>query len=396
MSVKKSLLLIEPFTAFPQTSGGRTRIFHTINELNRHFVLSVWSLIGSMEEGLFQTKWLNKLEVNFRNFPSKTKKLFSFLLTGQPYWFADSYSKKIISELKSEAIKFPVIQIEFSQLLYLVKYLPSTSKKIFVAHDIASISFWRRFCDEKNVLKKVLHSWRLLEVYFYERKYLPKFDLVIAVSKHDALILKQHFGLKQVRVIPNGVSKVCVLPTRADDGYINLGYIGAFSHAPNLEAVKFLLNFILPELEQRNIKYRFYLAGQNDAALTKELLLKSALVDKSAVKVLGYLDNIEDFYQQIDLLIAPIFAGSGTRIKILESLSYGRPVLTTKIGAEGIEVSSSFLKTLEQQEQLDLKIWTKEILAFANFDKKNDNQISDLKKELAKITWEKIFTQNYF
>ena len=391
MPKKRSLLLIEPFTALPQTSGGRNRIFHTIKELDNYFDLIIWSIIFNTQEEKLQSAWLKNLKIPSKYFKCQSKKILSFFLTGQPYWFSDWYSQELIESIKNETTSFEVFQIESSQLLYLVEHLPRDRKKVFVAYDVSSISFWRRLQSERNLFKRVLHFWRLLEVYLYERKFLPLFDEVIAVSDHDADILRTHFGVINIKVIPNGIESINFLPNRKEYDHINLGYIGSISHPPNLEAIKFIVKEILPELDLQKIKYRLYLAGSDSCEELRVLISDSTVKNKSNIILLNYLDQVKDFYQKIDLLVVPIFAGSGTRIKILESLSFGRPVLTTEIGAEGIDIKSIFLRIMLNSNQIDSKAWVREISFIGNNDEKLSNHQESLRAKLNKITWVKVF-----
>ena len=97
------------------------------------------------------------------------------------------------------------------------------------------------------------------------------------------------------------------------------------------------------------IKYRFYLAGKNPNKLVDYLIKESPVSDKSAVKHVGYLERLEDFYQNIDLLVAPIFAGSGTKIKILFNLSPKTnvpviPFLNTTFEVSSISINISLVK----------------------------------------------------
>lgn len=387
MSSKK-LLLIEPFTALPQSSGGRSRIFHTIDELKKYFDLTVWSFFANQEELSLEENWLQKINVPYQHFITQKKQFFSFLTTGQPYWFANWRSKDLSETLQRQGAEYQTIQVEFSQLLYLAKYLPKNSSKVFVAHDIASLSFWRRLQTEKSLIKKTLHFLRFIEVYFYERKYLPIFDLVIAMSETDKSKLMTFFHLKNVVVVENGIDKINFLPTSKRDGFINLGLIGSFSHPPNLEAFRFCCEKILPLLEKNNIAFKFYLAGANGNELVRTITGKF-LKDPKQVINLGFIKEIKDFYQQIDFLITPLFAGSGTRIKILESLSFGRPVITTEIGAEGISISDPWIRRIDQSKEKDAQLWLATIkqLMDREFDQKH---YFYLNAELQKLTWAKI------
>jgi len=384
MSSKK-LLLIEPFTALPQNSGGRTRIFHTINELKKYFDLTVWQFTANSQELFLQENWLKKINLPYQSFSIQKKKFFSFLFTGQPYWFSDWWNKELILALKKQENRFDTIQIEFSQLLYLAKYLPKNNRKVFIAHDLASLSFWRRLQGEKNLIKKIVHFCRLLEVYFYERRYLPLFDLVIAMSATDKAHLVKLFHLKNVEVIENGIAQINFLPTRNENNIVNLGLIGSFSHPPNLEAFRFCSKQILPLLEKNQIKFRFYLAGENDPELVKNIANKF-LKDRTQIINLGFIKELKDFYRQIDFLIAPLFAGSGTRIKILESLSFGRPVLTTKIGAEGLQIVNPFLQIIPSGKEKNVDVWSQMIQTIAD-SKLSQNDQNNLNKELSKLTW---------
>ncbi len=384
MSSKK-LLLIEPFTALPQNSGGRTRIFYTIAELKKYFDLTVWSFFTNQQEFSLQENWLKKINLPCQHFLTQKKRFFSFLFTGQPYWFSDWWSKELILALKKQTAKFETIQVEFSQLLYLAKHLPKNSRKVFVAHDLASLSFWRRLQSERNLLKKALHFCRFLEVYLCERHYLPLFDLVIAVSETDRSHLEKLFHLKNVTVIENGINDINFLPIKKENDSINLGLIGSFSHPPNLEAFRFCCEQILPLLEKNQIAFRFYLAGENDPKLVENITNKFLKNPKQVVN-LGFVSEVKNFYQAIDFLIAPLFAGSGTRIKILESLSFARPVLTTKMGAEGIEISNPFLQIIPSGKEKSAEIWLQMIQAFAD-SKLNQNDQNNLSKKLSELTW---------
>lgn len=392
MMSSKKLLLIEPFTAIPQNSGGRTRIFHTINELKEYSDLTIWSFFANSQELSLQENWLKKINLPYQSFSIQKKKFFSFLFTGQPYWFSDWWNKELILALKKQENRFDTIQIEFSQLLYLAKYLPKNSRKVFIAHDLASLSFWRRLQGEKNLVKKIVHFCRLLEVYFYERRYLPLFDLVIAMSETDKINLKKIFHLRNVEVIENGISEINFLPIQREDDSINLGLVGSFSHPPNLEAFRFCSEQILPLLEKNQVKFKFYLAGENNHELVEAITNKFLKNPKQVIN-LGFIEEIKDFYQQIDLLIAPLFAGSGTRIKILESLSFGRPVLTTKVGAEGIKIISPFLQIISSEEEKNADSWLQMIQSTTD-SKLSKNDQDNLIRELSKLTWSSLMQKS--
>lgn len=357
-NTKPKLLLISAIPATPQNSGGATRIHHTLQEISKHYQVD----FVTFDESSFKTE---------------PKKLDLFFTKGIPYWFSPWYSQNLVSHV-SQLIKtnhYDIIQIEFSQILYLAKYLPKSVKKVFTAHDISSISFYRRIFEDKPSLLKIISRYLFfLQIYFYEKKYLPKFDTIITVSQKDRQTLKQHLPKKNIICLENGIDKINFLK-KTPSKIIRLGYIGSFDHTPNLNAVKYFFNQIAPLLEKEKIPYEFYLAGKNDPEFVKKTFPK--------IINLGQVEKTSDFYQKIDCLVTPIFSGSGSRIKILEALSFGIPVISSPIGAEGINISSGYLMIVTSPEEYLQKI------------KHLTNEKQDqLKIQLKPILWSEIFAKH--
>lgn len=390
---KQSALLVAPFNAVPIKSGGGTRIFHTIKNLSKKYNLEVWLFRNQSDQLDEEKAWLTKLGVKFKYFNLGENRFITSILHAQPYWFTPWWNQRLINELSSRIDSFDLVQVDGTQLLYLGKYLNESCKKtVFVAHDVSTISFWRRLVLERNVFKKLLQSWRLVEVYFYELFFIKKFAEVISMSEFDGQYLKKYFGVKNINVIPNGIERIHFLPDHNSKKMMTFGYIGGFSHPPNLEAVRYIIDEILPAMEMKQLDYRLLLAGEQDPSFIKKIL-QAKKIPLSKVEVLGYLKKSEDFYRQIDFLLAPIFAGSGTRIKVLESLSFGRAVITTTVGAEGIEIKSKLLRII-QNDDVPASKWVKEIQDFYQ-ERILDKEKDELKRKLEKMTWEELFEKAY-
>lgn len=351
---KPKLLLVSAIPPQPQNSGGATRIKNTLNELSKYYNVDF---------------------ITFDESEIKTQpKNFSLFFTKfVPYWFTPWYSKKLISKIKDliRQNKYDIIQIEFSQLLYLVKYLPKKVKKVFTSHDIASISFYRRiFDDHPSFFKIIFRYLTFLEIYLYEKKYLSRFDTIITVSQKDKQTLQQQLPNKKIICLENGIDKINFLK-KTTSKIIRLGYIGSFDHTPNLNAVKYFFNQIDPLLKKQNIDYKFFLAGKNNSRFVKNNFPK--------ITDLGIVKETKDFYKNIDFLITPIFAGSGSRIKILEALSFGIPVISSPIGAEGINIKTDYLQIANKPEDY-LKCLVKK-------------PIDRIDNQLKKLLWSEIFSK---
>lgn len=353
--INKKLLLVSAISPVPKSSGGAVRIYNTIKELSKQFDLHL--VIFKDSKYTFSKEDINFLTNNSKSWtsydtsPNKTEQVFVDF--NQPYWFSDWYSPEAIIGINQLIKKnnISTVHIELSQLLYLYDYLPEKVYKIFVAEDISTTSFLRRLGEINSLKTKIIHFFRWLEIYYYEKKYLKKYDLVAAVSEYDKKILQDKFNHKNVICIPNGIESIDFQEIKTDKNIIRLGYFGSFSHPPNKYAFIYFLNKIVPLLEKNKIKYTFYLAGKNDPTEVINLVNKSKVKNKKLIYDLGFVNEVKEFYKNIDMLVTPISSGSGSRIKILESLGLGIPVISSQIGAEGNNIVSTYLKIANNESE---------------------------------------------
>lgn len=332
---KPPLLLVSGLSPWPTTSGGAVRIFETLKHLSRTFSIHFVCAREPNEATAEIQKQCMPYCASFTTFQKQTNKsFFTYLAKGVPYWFSEWHNPELAliarNLISQHAIK--LVQIETTQLLYLVPKLPKTVTSVCTAYDVQFISFWRRLNETQNWLSKVFKLALLLQVWRYEAVNLKLTHQVIAVSDIDRAFFEKIYGLSKVVVIPNGYAEQSQLQ-RKPHHKLMLGFIGATSHSPNITAIRYLVQKIAPELKKHRLEFEIILAGDT-TSLTAELRQAPS---HTTVTQLGFVPKLSDFYQKIDVLVAPLFSGSGTRIKILESLAHGVPVVTTSIGAEGIE-----------------------------------------------------------
>ena len=139
-----------------------------------------------------------------------------------------------------------------------------------------------------------------------------------------------------VFVLPNTVPIQEILPLRDDeDGTFRCLFVGSFGHLPNVDAVAWFAREILPRLcAQCERSVEFIVAGPDFA---RQLEFLHAV---PRVKVLGLVEDLSPVYRRADIVVVPLRAGAGTRIKILEAFSFGRAVVSTPTGAEGLRVTA--------------------------------------------------------
>lgn len=173
---------------------------------------------------------------------------------------------------------------------------------------------------------RLLHLPALMQ---RERQALRASACSFTCSDSDAATLRKLSGGARVEAIPNSVPGPATrLPVQR--GRQQVGFIGSFVHPPNRDAAQWLLREIWPQLHAQRPQAELIIAG----AGARDALGGSTPVP--GVTVLDFVERIEDFYGRIDVMLAPLRFGAGTRVKIVEAAAYGAAIVSTRLGAEGL------------------------------------------------------------
>lgn len=148
-------------------------------------------------------------------------------------------------------------------------------------------------------------------------------------SEKDKLLLEREFGARNAAVIPNSVSIPEYSPPARDPVLLFLGS----DYGANLEAADYMARRIWPYVHADMPSARLVIAG-----ITKSMLARD-IHDIPGVEVPGFVENLGDLYAASRVVVTPILVGGGTRFKIIEAAAYGRPVVSTTVGMEGIDLA---------------------------------------------------------
>lgn len=174
-------------------------------------------------------------------------------------------------------------------------------------------------------------SWR--KARRYESQLFPRFDLVSMVSEQDAAVSRALVAgdAPPVMVFPNGVDCTQLHPGLAEPQQDTLVFSGALTYHANYEAMQFFLSKVYPRIRQARPGVKLRITGQADGVDLAGLHL-----DES-VTFTGFVEDIRLEIAGAQISVVPIKSGGGTRLKILEAMALGTPVISTTKGAEGIE-----------------------------------------------------------
>ncbi|WP_198140814.1 glycosyltransferase family 4 protein [Nitrosospira sp. NpAV] len=221
------------------------------------------------------------------------------------------------------------------------EHFPKTSiwqhSRLFVDFDdIESLSIRRELPFAKRILgfeSALIVRIAGIEASILESRIQRKADMISVCSEVDRQRLVSRGGRATVVIVPNSFTRMPALPLRPIGTVAKLLFLGTMSYSPNEDAILYFCREIYPHIRKRYRRdIRLTIVGRRPSA--KVL----ALAEDASIVVTGGVDSVEPYYDEADLVVAPIRFGGGTRVKILEALSFGRAVVSTTLGAEGLEL----------------------------------------------------------
>ncbi len=306
----KKLLIVTHISFWQKRGGDAARLFALAQYLREFTELTV--VFGG---------YIDPIE-----FPmvEQIKKGMDFVwIKGKKDQELSDYAQPFIEFLSGR--QFDVCIIEHVFLSFLIPFIPRHVKLILDAHDIVT--------DRMESFKKMNIRIKLLTDLSAEQEnaYFRKFDVVMMIKKNDYDKVSKIVGKEKTLLVPHPVSmQKSVIRTRVN----TIGFI-ASSYPPNVYAVNWFIERVWPLIEGQGVTFNIY--GDVCGGVKVE--------SKSSVVMKGYVADQDQIYREIDIAINPVKCGAGMKIKNIEALGSGLPLVTTTHGAMGIEdgIGCSFL-----------------------------------------------------
>jgi len=193
---------------------------------------------------------------------------------------------------------------------------------------------------------------RLLRTFHYNTVYLPSLcPYLITLTEADANGIGTYNPEARVFVNSPGVDAAFLRPPRDTDRpeAPSVVYIGNYHHPPNVYAARFFVHEVMPKLRQRHPSLTFRLVGSNVVPQIAEL------DGVNGTRVIGLVEDLRPELWQASACVAPIFTGTGMRLKVLEALASGTPLVSTELGVRGLLLQDGkhFLQATTPQQFAD-------------------------------------------
>lgn len=261
------------------------------------------------------------------------------LLTHRSYQVSRFYSKVFASKI-TEVLKNGQYDIVHLESIYTAPYIPvirqnSNAKIVLRTHNIEHLIWQRMAKSEQNLIKKWIIRAFSRQLKRYECSLGTAIDAFASISTPDCLFFKEIYNGIPGTVIPFGIN---VDDYEPEEDYMpsdkpEFFHIGSMDWLPNIEGVEWFLEEVWPLLLAEFPEVTFTIAGRNIPDSLRKCNYRN-------VFVAGEVASANEFMLSKDIMIVPILAGSGIRVKIIEGMALGKVIITTSIGAEGLDVEN--------------------------------------------------------
>ncbi len=336
---------------FPLTSGKRIRTYNLLARLTaRHRVTILCHRNPDRREQLVAEDAFRELGVETvvvdRTVPPKAgagfyARLAGNLLSPLPYSVATHASPQLAEAVRRHAANNPVDVWHCEWTPYAQVLRDALGERLaevkwsVMAHNVESL-IWRRYTETAdNSMKRWYIRQQLRKFETFERWAYSAATAPIAVSREDAALMRDEFSATRVSVVDNGVDVDYFRPQRdVERDPARMLLMGSLDWRPNLDAANILLSDVLPAVRAAEPTATAVLVGRRPPDW-----LRAKVAATLGAELHADVPDVRPFLARCGFLVVPLRIGGGSRLKILEALAAGTPVVSTRVGAEGLDLA---------------------------------------------------------
>jgi sugar transferase (PEP-CTERM/EpsH1 system associated) len=330
------ILFISRWFPYPPDNGSKIRVFNLIKGLaSRHEVdLASFTFQAVTEQRMAAMReYCQRVAaVVYKPFEPNRLKALVGLFSPRPRSVVDTHSMEMQRVVEQMVVGRPFDVIVASEI-DMTPYAAALPRVPKILEDVELTMLYERFAEERRPLKRLrsgLTWWKLSR---YVADLLPAFDGCTVVSDREReRILQVSPDYGPIGVVPNGVDVVHYAGDFGAPDIDTLVYPGALTYSANLDAMEYFLGEVFPLIRAERPDARISITGRTDGVALDRLPRDDGVV------LTGYLDDVRPTVARSWACVVPLRVGGGTRLKILEALALGTPVVASSKGAEGLDL----------------------------------------------------------
>jgi glycosyltransferase involved in cell wall biosynthesis len=278
--------------------------------------------------------------IHMRQSPRSLPRLLGLRILGRvPYLVAkaDNSSMRRLLRAELQRGRYDLVYFGYfgmTAYLPMVRRLAPRARLVLEEHNVEWEIFERLARSYKGVLRQAV-KWEARAMRRFEREVLRAVDAVVAISRADADTLHALSGVRAA-VVPPFVEPRS--PRVEKEGARGLVYIGLLAWQPNALGLDWFCREVWPIVRQLAPEATLTIAGPGLRKRGDGSLVVPNEWSAPGIRTVGFVDDLEELYAGARAMVAPVLGGSGVRMKLLEAMSAGMPVITTSDGALGLEL----------------------------------------------------------
>lgn len=331
------VLYLIPYSPANPIFGGALRIFHLLKHLCKYHDVSVagFSTLEEERELIKQFPVL-KGKTHFVDYPYPDKhvrwRLIKSLFSSHSNWYlvsqSELFQQKLNRLLASDS--YDIIQSEFP-VMAMFRY-NSDALKIIDCHNVEYDNF-KRMAQVRNPLKKLFYHLEAYKFYKEETTICAQQDALLVTSNRDISLFNQTIPGVLKYLVPNGVDTDYFQPFKTQPAPHSMVFVGMMKYVPNYDGMIWFLDEVFPIIIENVPDANITIVGKNPP---------QSILDRASENIIvtGFVEDTRPYIEESAVYVVPLRMGGGTRLKIMEALAMKKPLVSTSIGCEGIDVES--------------------------------------------------------
>ncbi len=343
------ILWVKANKILPVDTGGGIRSYNIIRSLAKQHQVTFLSYYGGSRDEAYECEVREQFDgavaCHIQVPDPDAQNPFDYLRRVRspvPYAVA-KYSGIEVKNILSNWLASGGFDVAVCDFLAASDNFPATlqTPSVLFQHNVESALWQRQAKWEPNLIKRLIYKFESAKMDRYERAALTRFHHVIAVSEHDRKLMSAMTDPARISVVPTGVDlaryrEAAGVRPSTDSGVTEaevplVVFTGSMDWEANIDGVSWFCREVWPRVRSEVAGATFRIVGRNPGPAVKRLA-------SGSVVVTGYVPSVIDHLRDSAVVVVPLRMGGGTRLKIYEAMAMGKAVVSTTIGAEGLDV----------------------------------------------------------